>query len=228
MDWFLRLVYLLPIRFRFLGISVTIALIFTGVMISINGFDEPTLVLVYLVLNTIFLTLGLVSARFEAVGELFRKCDTFLAAPSAVLKNDAAREAWAQDLRAVVTALKKSTKCRKIHCQAIERTEVSSFSIPRLALSDNFTAMGDAQRFIAIINQWGSPVPTSALLEIGIAIGMRKSVLIFIQEDLGTPYILQGIASHQLDPTTPLIIVPYKNIETLKHYIHTHKDKIFT
>ena len=151
--------------------------------------------------------------------------DVYVATAVAAI-DDADRSARMADIGTLAKAIECSdagsapirvfNACAKIKTRA-------AFDDPALALANNIKRMR-ASRHLALF--YFENVPTSALIEVGMALSLGKDNVWFLKQGIQLPFLMEG----QPIPETgmPKVrIVRFSNIAELKHLIETHGAQYF-
>jgi hypothetical protein len=125
----------------------------------------------------------------EREGKVTRfKFDAFVAAPIDALMTEAERATQRSEILSVVDCLKKKCKFQNIYYAGEQAKDPASYDQPSEGLLQNVQRIRASTYFILIYPQL---LPTSALVEVGMALALGKRSVWFIQKEAKLPYLLR-------------------------------------
>jgi len=117
------------------------------------------------------------------------KYDAFIAAPMAGFSNDPkAYQKNRSDVLRLIKTLKDNAQARDVFYAGESLPSLRSFEAADLSLEQDLQALRASACLILI---YPAPIVTSALLEAGVAIGLRMPVLIHLLDGVDLPFLLQ-------------------------------------
>lgn len=117
------------------------------------------------------------------------KYDTFISAPMAAFGTDArAYQRSRADVMRLIDTLHRTGSARSWFYAGEHLKSLKEFQTADLSLEDDLVALRNSKTLIFI---YPAPMPTSALVELGVAIGLMKPVVIHVLDGVPLPYLLQ-------------------------------------
>ena len=116
--------------------------------------------------------------------------DIFLATPMGSLCDNTYIERY-QEIEALVTALRDNIGSVYWGGDSIATPE--DFDVSDIGTENNIAALKKADAFV-FVHYDSTPVASSALIELGIALGLKKPTTIFVSDISGLPHMMEGFA----------------------------------
>lgn len=159
--------------------------------------------------------------RNPGVSTTGMRYDAFISAPMASFQADPkAYQRSRSDIRKLVKLLEEGLPRRKVFYAGEQLPSVSAFEAADLSLDTDLEALRDSRCCILI---YPREMATSALVEVGVAIGMRKPVVIHVLDGVGLPFLLQhdqgAAATHG-----PIHIYKYSNFDEILQVYRANPD----
>ena len=147
----------------------------------------------------------------------------FLAAPMSASSKKEYEQNF-QDISYLQQELRDMRRVESVYFAGEEKPHKSDFTpSPSDAFRDDVMTLADANIFVFIYPQ---KVLTSALIELGMALGMKKRTFIFVRNPEDLPYLLIGArdGSRNVDFMPTISISTYKNAAELTRKC---KDRLY-
>ena len=117
-----------------------------------------------------------------------KRHDVFVAAPMAALPDQTAYARQREETLELVEALRTSCKFESVFYAGREISSVADFEAADISVGDDFEALASSERFVLLFTH---PVVTSALVEAGAAIGLKKPSLYLVRKRDDLPFLLR-------------------------------------
>lgn len=140
------------------------------------------------------------------------KYDTFISAPMAGFGHDArAYQRSRADVLRLIQTLNDTGNARNAFYAGRFIKSLKEFETSDLSLETDLDALRQSRSLIFI---YPAPMPTSALIELGVAIGLKKPVIIHVLDGVDLPYLLQHDEG-ATDTHGPIHIYRYANFSDI-------------
>lgn len=117
------------------------------------------------------------------------KYDAFISAPMASFQGDPkAYQRSRNSIRKLVNELEDGLPRRKVFYAGAQLPSVKAFEAADLSFDTDIAALRESRCCILIYPQ---EIATSALVEVGVAIGLKKPVVIHVLDGVSMPFLLQ-------------------------------------
>ena len=151
--------------------------------------------------------------------------ELFVAAPMASLEDDDAIVAYRNNVIDVLGRIKQMCKFEEVFYAGYEADKSANFDAPAVALKKNVQRMRASKRFMLIYSE---NVPTSALVEVGMALGLGKPSVWFVKTGLRLPYLMRGAqGAAYIENFPPIAVYEFKDFDQIKHYVQTNGLDLF-
>jgi hypothetical protein len=149
------------------------------------------------------------------------KYDAFISAPMAAYQSDPKLyQRSRSDIRKLVKGLESGLPRRKVFYAGEQLPSIKAFEAADLSLDTDLAALRESRCCILIYPQ---ELASSALVEVGVAIGLRKPVVIHVLDGVSLPFLLQH---EQGDSEThgPIHIYKYANFSDILQVYRANPD----
>lgn len=148
--------------------------------------------------------------------------DAFIAAPMAGFTDDAsaAYQRSRADVLRLIRVLKEHTRARTVFYAGEKLPSLKSFETADLSLEQDLQALRSSDCLIFI---YPARIVTSALVEVGVAIGLKKPIFIHVLDGVELPFLLkqeEGPASTH----GPIHIYRYANFSDILQIYRANPD----
>lgn len=116
------------------------------------------------------------------------KFDVFVAAPIDALLSDDERSQQRDAINAVIDCIKKRCKFQNIYFAGEQAVDQKHYDQPSVGLLRNVQRIRASTYFMLI---YPKQLPTSALVEVGMALALGKRSVWFVQKNATLPYLLR-------------------------------------
>lgn len=214
-------------------------------LLSVLAFRaEPGQAMVYFIVLVVFLVVVILfvalrpgvfvsreQRRLEDLKEIIPpvvdEFDAFVSAPMAALPDDEAREKYREDVLKVCDALHEHVGLKRIYYAGKDITTEYEFEAEDVAMRKNLISIRDSKYFVLVYLE---PALTSALVEAGIALALRKPSLYFVTKREDLPFLLRRAAQAAEGGAKDLPrvrVYPNEDIESVLHQIEVNKTSLF-
>lgn len=148
--------------------------------------------------------------------------DLFVSAPMAS-QNDDERKQYNEKVRAQLRAIK--LKCGfSIYYAGDDTDSTAGDDVPQVALRHNVKRMRASKRYMFIYTQY---VPTSAFIEMGMALALGKPSVWFVKKGLNQPYLMRGYQAGGSEGLPPITVHEITDLDDITKIVNINGDEIF-
>ena len=148
--------------------------------------------------------------------------DLFVSAPMAS-QDDAVRKKYNDRVKAIVDKIKAETQF-SAYFAGYEHDATTGDDIPELALKHNVRRMRASKRYIFIYTQYE---PTSAFIELGMALALGKPSIWFVKKGVRQPYLMRGYQAGGKDGLPEIKVYEIDDLEEIAQYVSLHGKELF-
>lgn len=151
--------------------------------------------------------------------------DLFVATAMDAFAEPSEREAAQQQTREIIETLREYCGFRDIFYAGFKATDKDNDDPPNIALKLNVLRMRASKRFLFI---YYKHLPTSALMEAGMALGLNKPSVWFLAKDVEIPFLMRGasVAAH-IENFPPITTYEFSNHQKILQYIKSNGISLF-
>jgi hypothetical protein len=151
--------------------------------------------------------------------------DLFIATAMDAFPDPAERAAAQRQTKEIIEALRTSCGFKDIFYAAFKATDSNTDDPPNIALKLNVLRMRASKRFLLI---YYKHLPTSALMEAGMALGLNKPSVWFLAKDVEIPFLMRGAsAAAQIENFPPITTYSFNNHSQILNYIKSNGISLF-
>lgn len=148
--------------------------------------------------------------------------DLYVSAPMAS-QNDDERKKFNESVKAQLKAIK--LKCGFSIYYAGDDTDSSAGDdIPSIALRHNVKRMRASKRYMFVYTQY---VPTSAFIELGMALALCKPSVWFVKKDVQLPYLMRGYQASGTEGLPTITVHEISNLDDITKFVNINGKEIF-
>lgn len=148
--------------------------------------------------------------------------DLYVSAPMAS-QNDDERKIFNETVKAQLRAIK--LKCDFSIYYAGDDTDSSAGDdIPSIALRHNVKRMRASKRYMLIYTQY---VPTSAFIEMGMALALGKPSVWFVKKAIAQPYLMRGYQAGGTEGLPAITVHEISNLDDITKFVNINGKEIF-
>ncbi len=160
----------------------------------------------------------------EKLKSYFR-CNVFIAAPMAgISKIPKENKKESNIVKRSVEAFQSLGRKYKCFSHLLHIDDPGKFNDPKMALEENVYKINTCDLFVLI---YSHEVLSSILLELGMALGFKKKVLIFKKKGVNLPYLVQKLENVRIEDINVLVI-EYERDEQVSEYIIRYSQRLFS
>jgi hypothetical protein len=159
-------------------------------------------------------------------GEVTRfKYDVFVAAPIDSLTSNEERIHQKASINAVIDCIQKRCKLQNVYFAGEQAIDPKNYDQPSVGLIRNIQRIRASTYFLLIYPRL---LPTSALVEVGMALALGKRSVWFVQKDVQLPYLMkEGAAAGGRADLPRINIRNYGSVEDIQKIIDNDPDQLF-
>jgi hypothetical protein len=148
--------------------------------------------------------------------------DLFVSAPMASQSDDE-RKAYNEKVRAQLKAIK--LKCGfSIYYAGDDTDSTAGDDVPQIALRHNVRRMRASKRYMVIYTQY---VPTSAFIEMGMALALGKPSVWFVKKGVNQPYLMRGYQAGGSGGLPPIAVHEITDLDDITKVVNINGKEIF-
>lgn len=152
--------------------------------------------------------------------------DIFIATAMAAVHEDSALEEKIDHIDAIVRELRSATsKDLRIFYATAQVRSRADFEDPAVALK-NIVLRMRASKYLALI--YAEYVPTSALIEVGMALSLDKPSVWFLKQGVQVPYLMKGAFSNLVKELPTVRVVEFTDFDDLSRKIKAAAKEYFS
>lgn len=148
----------------------------------------------------------------------------FVAAPMSGFSSEDEYAVHRQDTTSLVASLRREPSVESVYYAGENTSTAAEFMDSKSAFLADMAALNCASAFIFL---YPVKVLTSALVEVGVAIGQRKPVCIIVNQTSDLPYLLREVESHH-SASDDISFLKVVEARTLGDQLSVSKDFIKT
>jgi hypothetical protein len=148
--------------------------------------------------------------------------DLFVSAPMAS-QDDAARKTYNDRIKAIVDKIKAETQF-SAYFAGYEHDATSDDDIPELALKHNVRRMRASKLYMFVYTQYE---PTSAFIELGMALALCKPSIWFVKKGVRQPYLMRGYQAGGREGLPQIKVYEIDDLEEIAQYVGIHGTELF-
>jgi hypothetical protein len=151
--------------------------------------------------------------------------DLFVATAMDAFAEPAERAAAQQRTREIIEALRECCGFKDVFYAGFKATDKDNDDPPNIALKLNVLRMRASKRFLFI---YYKHLPTSALMEAGMALGLNKPSVWFIAKGAEIPFLMRGAsAAAHIENFPPITTYEFSNHQQILQYIKSNGISLF-
>ena len=149
-----------------------------------------------------------------------RKYDLFVSAPMASFDNSQEYESYRASILDAVREIKKSCSFSDVFYAGHEINSFKDFESDDLSVAQNYSSLRNSTNFILL---YPRKIATSALIELGWAMVMKKPIIIFVKNRDDLPYLMK----HADSVYRNIVIYKYKTSSDIQKKFSSNGAKLF-
>lgn len=146
--------------------------------------------------------------------------DLFVSVPMAAFDESHEYEKFRASILDVIRGIKKSCSFKNVFFAGQEISSFKDFESEDLSIVEDYTALKNSSNFVLIYPQ---KLATSALIELGWAMVMKKPIIIFAKDRDELPYLMKNADAVYKN----IAIYEYKTSADVQNKFSTNKHKLF-
>jgi hypothetical protein len=151
--------------------------------------------------------------------------DLFVATAMDAFAEPSERATAQQQTREIIETLRDCCGFKDIFYAGYKATDKNNDDPPNLALKLNVLRMRASKRFLFI---YYKHLPTSALMEAGMALGLNKPSVWFLAKGAEIPFLMRGAsAAAHIENFPPITTYEFNNHEQILQYIKSNGISLF-
>ena len=151
--------------------------------------------------------------------------DLFVSAPMDALADDGTRVSIRDEVIGILETLKKECALSRVFYAGYQAARSEDFDLPVIALRKNIQRIRASARMMLI---YPENVPTSCLIEVGMALGLGKPSVWFVKKGVKLPFLMRGVkGSMRIQGVGDLSVYEFDDFPQIVHFIKDHKLDLF-
>jgi hypothetical protein len=149
----------------------------------------------------------------------------FISTPMDAYTDDQSRQEHRDKILQIKDALRQCCKFEPTFYAGTDIVDEEGFQSPAVALRQNFQKMQESKRFIMI---YPERLPSSILVEAGMALALGKDSVWFVKSPQSLPFLLREASNASKQDGLPNIrIYKYNSIEDILNWIDRDRQDLF-